>query len=145
MKPTSKPPHKVATSPGERSIPVIDEKIDVRKIDLDQGGYRLTKRIETREEIVDELLRNHRVEIERVPMGTLLAIADMPKPRHEGDTFIVPVVEEVLVTEKRLRLVEEVRITRIEETHRQPRRVELRKEEVSIERLAAKPVQRRPR
>lgn len=120
-----------------RRIPVIEETLQVQKVEVDRGGYRVVKSIETRDESVDELLRNHRVEIERRPIGLQLKGMDAPPARYEGDTLILPVVEEVLVTEKRLVLVEEVRITRVRGTHRQPQTVSLRKEEISIERLAA--------
>lgn len=131
------------TNPAPRSdavaastLPVIDESVHVDKRAVDTGGYRISKKVEARRELVDELLLNHRVEIERRPVGLQLAGNDVPEPRYEGDTLIVPVLEEVLVTEKRLMLVEEVRITRVQGTHRQPQEVTLRKEEVSIERLA---------
>ncbi len=58
------------------------------------------------------------------------------KQRQEGDTLIVPVIEEMLVTVKRLVLVEEVRITRVQGTHRKPQTFTLRKEHIEIERLA---------
>jgi len=49
--------------------------------------------------------------------------------------MIVPLLEEVLVVEKRLMLREEVRISkRRNETHR-PQTVTLRKEDVNVERL----------
>ncbi|MDB5301088.1 MAG: hypothetical protein JWO87_2751, partial [Phycisphaerales bacterium] len=60
----------------------------------------------------------------------------VPEVRREGDTLIVPLVEEVLVVEKRLVLREEVRVTtRRSQTH-QPQRVTLRSEEAEIERIA---------
>jgi stress response protein YsnF len=58
-----------------------------------------------------------------------------PQTRYEGETLVVPVLEEVLVTEKRLVLVEEIRITRVRDTHRQPQTVTLRKDHIEIERL----------
>jgi len=49
--------------------------------------------------------------------------------------MIVPLLEEVLVVEKRLMLREEVRVTkRRNETHR-PQTVTLRKEDVKVEKL----------
>jgi len=57
--------------------------------------------------------------------------------RHEGDTTVYPVVEEVLVTEKRLRLVEQVRVTRRQTTHKVRQQVGLRREEIVVEREAA--------
>ncbi len=114
----------------------MEERLQIDKIEVDLGGYRIAKRIETRDQTIDELLCNHRVEIERRPIGLQLPGKDAPEARYEGDTLIVPVVEEVLVTEKRLVLVEEVRITRVRGTYRKPQTVSLRKEEIFVERLA---------
>jgi uncharacterized protein (TIGR02271 family) len=124
-------------SAARRRLPVIEETLEVDKVEVDKGGYRIAKRIDTREQLIDELLQNHRVDIERRPVGLQLAGTDIPQPRYEGDTLIVPVLEEILVTEKRLVLVEEVRITRVRGTHRKPETVTLRKEEIVVERLAA--------
>jgi uncharacterized protein (TIGR02271 family) len=117
-------------------IPVLEESLRVDRVATDQGGYRISKHVTTREERLDELLRHRRVQIERREIGERLEGNSMPEPRYEGDTLIIPVVEEVLVTEKRLVLVEEVRITLVEGTHPAGQTVTLRKEEVSIERLA---------
>ncbi|MCU1257248.1 MAG: hypothetical protein JWO80_133 [Bryobacterales bacterium] len=48
--------------------------------------------------------------IERVQVDRI--VAEPPVQRQEGDTLVLPVVEEVLVVEKRLMLREEIRITR---------------------------------
>jgi uncharacterized protein (TIGR02271 family) len=119
------------------SVPVISEVIDVEKRTVDEGGYRLTKQVETRQETVDELLRTQQVSIERRPVGTQLALADMPQPHYEGKTLVIPVIEEILVTEKRLVLVEEVRITPVETTRREHQSIDLLTEKIEIERLAA--------
>jgi uncharacterized protein (TIGR02271 family) len=118
-----------------RSIPVIEEVAEIAKQVVDKGGYRITKKIRTREESVDELLRDQHVTVERRPIGLTLPGTDMPEPRYEGDVLVIPVVEEILITEKRLVVVEEIRITRTQGTHRKPQRVSLRKEEIAIERL----------
>lgn len=118
-------------------LPEIEESLNVGKIEVDRGGYRVTKRIEMREEIVDELLRHERVTVERRTVGRTLDRSEVPAPRYEGDTLIVPVIEEVVVTEKRWVLVEEVLITRTVGTHRDPQPVQLRKENIEIERLGA--------
>ena len=123
--------------PAFRRLPVIEESFEVAKQEVDQGGFRFTKRVETREELVDELLRSEHVEIERRPCNTAVADDAIPGIRQEGDTLIVPVIEEMLITVKRLVLVEEVRITRIQDTRRSPQTFTLRKEHIEIERLAA--------
>ena len=119
------------------ALPQLEESLEVGRREVDLGGYRITKRVDSREEVVDELLHGQRAEIERRPIGRQLEPSEVPKPRYEGDTFVVPVVEEVMVAVKRLVLVEEVRIRRVHTTHRLPQRVTLRKEEIAIERLEA--------
>jgi hypothetical protein len=51
-------------------------------------------------------------------------VAEPPVQRQEGDTLILPVVEEVLVVEKRLMLREEIRITRRREQVEQVRTID---------------------
>ena len=116
-------------------MPVIEESLQVEKQVADRGGYRLSKRIETREQLVDELLRTEHVEIERRKINTAIADGAIPQMRQEGDTLIVPVIEEMLITVKRLVLVEEVRITRSQGTQRKPQTYTLRKEHIEVERL----------
>ncbi len=120
-----------------RRLPVIEESLEVTKEEIDQGGFRITKRVEMRDEVVDELLRSDNVQIERRAVNTAIAEGAVPGIRHEGDTLIVPVIEEMLITVKRLVLVEEVRITRTQSTERKSQTYTLRKEHIEVERLAA--------
>jgi len=78
------------------------------------------------------LLKEH-VDIRRVTVGR--DIDDFPAIRYEGETTIIPVVEEVLVVERRLRLKEEIHITRRREREQHQQNVTLRREEVELERL----------
>jgi len=55
--------------------------------------------------------------------------------RYEGDTMIVPLYEEVVAVEQRLRITEELHITRRQVPFREPQRVTLRSEEVELERI----------
>jgi len=52
--------------------------------------------------------------------------------RYEGDTMIIPILEEVLVVEKRLLLREEIRITRRQSVVRDPQEYILRREEATV-------------
>ena len=58
-----------------------------------------------------------------------------PPVREEGDTVVIPLVEETLVVEKRLMVREEIRITRRRVEARDPRRVTLRSEQVEVDRV----------
>jgi uncharacterized protein (TIGR02271 family) len=114
-------------------IPVIEEELDVQKRVVETGKVRVTKEVHERETMVDEPLFHDEVEVERVLIDR---VVDAPVPvRYEDDTMIVPIMEEVLVIEKRLVLKEELHIhKRRVETH-QPQQVTLRREEVRVDRL----------
>jgi hypothetical protein len=59
----------------------------------------------------------------------------LPSVRQEGDVTIVPVLTEIIVTEKRTVLKEELRITRVRRQSKEPQRVVLRSEKVSAEKF----------
>ena len=118
-------------------LPVIVEELDVRKRFVETGRVRVTKTVDEREEVVDEPLRREEVDVERVAVNRLV---DGPvELRQEGDTLVIPLLEEVLVVEKRLMLREELRVTRRAVEEHRPRRVVLRSERATVERLPAAP------
>jgi uncharacterized protein (TIGR02271 family) len=112
-------------------IPVIQEKLMVDKRIVETGVTRIKKEIHEREEIIDLPLIKDEVQVERVLVDQF--VEELPEVRHVGETLIVPVMEEVLVVEKRLLLKEELHITKVSKTHHDPRKVNLRSEEVRIE------------
>ena len=113
-------------------VPVVAETVEVGKRTVETGKVRVKKTVRSTERVVDEPLVREEVEVERVPINR--EIAEAIGPRQEGDTLIVPLLEEVLVVEKRLILREEVRITRRKVEHRDPKTVVLRSEEATVER-----------
>jgi uncharacterized protein (TIGR02271 family) len=124
----------LAAAQGEGEIlviPVVQEELQVRKRRINTGGVRVTKRVVERAELVDETGYHEEVEVERVAVNRPL---EAPlSPYTEGDTLVIPLMEEVLVVEKRLMLREEVRITRRQVETGAPQPVTLRSEEVTIE------------
>jgi len=118
-----------------RVIPVVHEELDIQKRQVERGRIRLTKTVHEHEELVDEPLFHEEISVERVPIN--LPLDRPPSVRYEGDIMIVPVVEEVLVVEKRLMLKEELRITKRQVQDRHAERVVLRSEEVGVERVNA--------
>jgi uncharacterized protein (TIGR02271 family) len=113
-------------------IPVAAEEVRVRKEQVVTGKVRLRKIVHHEEQTLDEPLLRERVNVERVAADRW--VDAVPPIRHEGGTLIVPVVEEVLVVEKRLRLREEVRLTWEHEEEHAPQTLVVRREEVQIER-----------
>jgi len=116
---------------GTVTVPLMEETLNITKREVVTGGVRLIKKVTEREETVDLPLLRADVQVERVPIGRI--VAEAPASRQEGDTLIVPIMEEVLVVEKRLMLKEEVRITRTQTEVHQPQAVTLRTEEAVIE------------
>lgn len=115
-----------------RVVPVTEERIHVDKQRRKTGGVRVFKTVREHEEVVDEPMVDTEVEVRRVPVGEFV---DEPgHTRQEGDTTIIPVHEEVVVTEKRLRLKEEIHVVRRKVTRSRPETVEVRREEVRVER-----------
>jgi stress response protein YsnF len=118
------------------TVPVIEEQIAVGTRTVDTGrGVRIHKTVSEQPVTIDEELLRDEVEVRHVPVDRLVGADEAPATRYEGDTLIVPIVEEVLVVERRLRLKEELHITR----HRRPQRhaetVILKSEQVSVERF----------
>ena len=118
---------------GRIVVPVVAEELAMGKRQVESGRVRITKQVREEQQTVDQPLFTEQAVVERVPVNR---IVDGPvEVRHEGETMIVPLLEEVLVVEKRLMLREEVRVTtRRTETH-QPQTVTLRKEDVKVERV----------
>ena len=116
------------------TIPLVEEEISVSK----RKSRVARVRVETRTEQVDELvgadLASTEVEVERVPIGREVDRA--PEIRTEGDVTIVPVLEEVLVVEKRLVLKEELHIRRRATTETVEIPVSVKKQRAVISREA---------
>lgn len=124
-----------ASASGRVVVPVVAEELEVGARRVETGVVRVHKQVHEREEHVDRPVIREEVQIEHVPIGRM--VEQVPAPRSEGDTLIIPVLEEVLVVEKRLVLKEEVRVTRRRIEERSTQRVPLRTEEVVIERDSA--------
>ena len=123
-------------------IQVVEEVARITKREVETGRVRLHKTVREVDEPVEVLLRQEELEVERVPVGRV--VAEAPAPRQEGDTYVIPVLEEVLVVEKRLFLKEELRVRR-KATERTAREVvRLRKEEVTVEDLSPLPASPSP-
>src|SRR5271154_6450823 len=111
-------------------VPLHAEELSVSKRVVPKSRVRVSTVTQQHDEIVDELLAREEVVIERTPIGK--RIDAMPAVREEGNTIIVPVVEEVLIVERQLILKEEVRIRRVRDTERHQERIILRKQEAVI-------------
>ena len=92
------------------SIPVLEEEFNLHTRKVPKSGVRVKIRTETLEEVAGVTVHEDVVDIKRVPVE--LPVEKPPPVRTEGDVLIVPVLEEVVVVERRLMLKEELHIRR---------------------------------
>lgn len=123
------------------TIPVIVEEITVDKRVTEAGGVRIVKTVHSEDVTVREPTVRESASVERVPVNRLLDASEpLPKARREGDTMVIPLFEEVVVSEKRTRLVEELRITMTRTEEPTEHIVTIRREAVHTEPLGVTPV-----
>ena len=117
------------------SVPVIEEELEVgkRRVEGDRVSVRTVSRERT--ELVEQPLELTEVEVERIAIDREIDTA--PEIRNDGDTMIIPVVEERLVVEKRLFLREEIHVHRRRVVTQFRQNVTLRSQEVVVERRDA--------
>jgi uncharacterized protein (TIGR02271 family) len=121
---------------GPFKIPVIEEQLGLGTRTVDTGrGVRIHKTVSEQPVAIDERLLRDEVEVTRVAVDRVVAPDQAPAVRYEGDTLVVPVLEEVLVVERKLRIKEELRITRNRHEERHHDTVVLKTEKVAIERF----------
>ena len=143
--PASVPPHEEEQVPvlddalrssartvSEEVIPLVEETATIGKRDVLTGRVRVQTVTDTVEELARADVQRETVEVTRVSIDRMIETA--PEIRTEGDVTIVPVVEEVLVVEKRLLLKEELHIRRRIETETVEVPVALRKQRAIVER-----------
>jgi uncharacterized protein (TIGR02271 family) len=111
------------------------EEVSFDREKVETGRVRVRRVTRKHDETVEVPLTRETFEIERVAIGREIDTA--PAPRQEGDTLVIPVVEEVVVTERRLVLKEEVRLRRVRTTEQHRETVTLRRHEAIVERLPA--------
>ena len=122
----------LATGRGD-VLHVVEERATVTKRRRSIGSVRVGTVTETVETTAEADLERYRVEVTRVPVGRVVDVA--PEARTEGDTTIIPVIEERLVLIKELVLVEEVRIRHVLEREMVSEPVTLRRQRAVVDRL----------
>src|SRR5271155_4714895 len=113
-------------------VPLHEEQASLAKRRIVTGRVQVSTVTREREQLLDEELVREHVEIERIPIGKQVEVA--PTVREEGDITVIPVVEEILVVERRLVLKEEIRVRRVRSNESHRERVMLRRQEAIITR-----------
>ncbi|CAB3806599.1 YsnF/AvaK domain-containing protein [Pararobbsia alpina] len=109
-----------------------EERLAVSAQEQDKGAVRIRTITHFESLEVPVLLRSNAVHIERVEVNQFVEAKF--GPRNEGDTLIVPVFECVPVTELKLMLKEEIRITTVVTEKTDVHVAEVQRQQVVVER-----------
>lgn len=115
-------------------MPLLAEDVAVTTQVVETGRVTVQRVTRERCQAIAEPLMDERVEISRTPIGKV--IDRVPDIRQEGDTVVIPIVEERLVVERQLFLKEEVRVKRVRSTTVHHDAVPLRQHDVVITRAS---------
>lgn len=116
----------------KRSIPLVQEQAVLRKRRETTDTVRVRTVVHRDEQVIADTVANESVEVTRVPVDRWV---DAPVPvREEGDTIIVSLHAEVPVVQLRMKVIEEVRMTRRRELKPIEIKTVVRREEAVVER-----------
>ena len=116
----------------EQVIPLHAEEVAVSRRKVERAVVRVATVTHARPVLVDEQLTHERVEVERITINQM--VDAVPPVREEGDVTIIPVVEEIVVVERRFLLKEEVHLRKVRVSEQYQETVTLRDQDVVITR-----------
>lgn len=111
-------------------VPVHEEVLDPAVQEREAGTVTVTTRVEETVDRHDVEAARDEVTVERVAVNRVVDTA--PEPFQDGDTLVIPVVEEVIVTTTQLVVREEVRISRRRIVETVPVEATLRRQVVDV-------------
>jgi uncharacterized protein (TIGR02271 family) len=114
------------------AIPLVEERMSVSKRQVESGRVRVHVTVEEREDTITQQLCRDDVQVEHVPKN--IRVTEVPHVRLEGNTTVIPVVEETVVVEKVLMLVEEIHVRRRTNSETVEIPVTVRSERARVER-----------
>ena len=117
--------------PGIGKLPLTEEQVYIEKRRVTTGKVRVQTMVDVSDELVTQELTAERVAVSRVPVNRYVEIA--PQIRTEGELTIIPILQEVLVVERKLLLKEEIHIQRTVTTELVTETVPVRKQRAVVE------------
>lgn len=127
MSERKRPSDQIATAP------LIEERLEVKKRAVTTGKVRVVTHTETVEEVARAVLDGEEADVHTIELDQPV-VGPAPRVRTEGGVIIVPVLEEILVVEKRLVLKREIRIHKRQTSETIEIPVRLRKQRVKVDR-----------
>ncbi|MBC8643020.1 YsnF/AvaK domain-containing protein [Caballeronia sp. EK] len=117
---------------GPATLIASEERLALTAREQETGALRVRTVTHTELHELPVLLHSRTVQVERVAVNRF--VDAQFAPHQEGDTLIVPVFEYVPVTELKLLLKEEVRITTVVSTETDVHVAEVQRQQVVVER-----------
>jgi uncharacterized protein (TIGR02271 family) len=116
-----------------QTLPLLEEQATIQKRTVTTGKVSVVTHTETVEETVRAVLKGEEAEVVTVELDQTVS-GPAPFIRTEDGVTIIPVLEEVLVVEKRLVLKREIRIRKRSASETVEIPVSLRKQRAKVER-----------
>lgn len=133
---TTRPPDVPAQPEPEADtevIPILEEELHVEERYVTTGKVRVRTVVDVVEEMAKASLDEETVEVKRVPIDR--EVDQPPAVRTEDDVTIIPIMEEILVVEKKLILKEELHIRKRVKTEDVELPVQRRRQRAIVERI----------
>lgn len=130
-------PERGAADAGELRLPVVEERLQVSKQAVEQGGVRVSQRVEERPAVGQVHLREERVEVQHRPVDRPVTEAEVLALQDR--TVVVVGKAEIPVVTKQARVVEEVVIRKDVDERAQTVRDTVRRTDVLVEPISSAP------
>lgn len=117
--------------PGTLNVQLAEEELEAHVTERQLGRLRISKRVNEEPQVADIELHHDDVQVDRTAVNEF--VTEPKGPWYDGDTLVIPVYEEQLVTEVRLILKEEIRVRNTQQTERVKIRETARKEVLDFE------------
>ena len=124
-------------SKDSTSIELLEERAEVRREEVERGGVRVTIRVEELTQALETSLTEETITVESEPADEVVDVA--PEPIDDGTTLVIPVIEEFVVLQKKFRIRERLRITRLKQVRTVQIPTTLKREIADVERYQAPP------
>lgn len=127
------------TRTSDESMSLSEEFLEANVVSRQIGSVLIHKHIETQTVSNEVELHQGEIAIEQVEMDEF--VDEKREPWHEGDTLVIPLYEEVLVTERKIMLTRLVRVHRKDRIERATVEGEVRREVLDIEPRSMEPTE----
>lgn len=118
----------------EAVLRLAEERLSVEKRIVESGRVRVRRTTTEKVQKVDVPLSSDTYEVRRVEIGKL--VKKTPAVRETRTEIIIPVVEEILIVERRLVLREELHIRKVRSVERHTEEFTLRVQQATVDRVA---------